>query len=429
VATIKGKLSEKKIARARSAGRPAKLGDGHGRGLYLEVKSPTAASWVLRWERHGREQTMGLGSAEDVTLGEARDAAREARKLIKAGIDPIDKRRKEDAAEQAARARAWTFGQVVDEYFKTHEPSWSRSHAEQWSCQMRGKTLRGTSAEKYYAKSLSDVPVAMVDVPLVRSVLQPIWHEMRVTASRLRNRIEAVLDLAAALELRAPDNPARALGKLMPRAPKGEERPHYASLPYAQMPSFMETLRTRCGSDAMAFQFMVLTAARSKEALGATWNEIDLDGSDGPVWVVPPTRMKAGKQHVVPLAPDVVELLRELPRELGNDHLFIGSRPGHGLSPSVLQKLLRRKLAQPEITAHGFRSAFSTWAYERSGAKRDVIERCLAHTVGSATEQAYNRAEHLEARRRLLDAWARFCASPMPTSGENVVPIAAGAAR
>jgi Arm DNA-binding domain len=220
VATIKGRLNEKKIARARAAGRPAKLGDGHGRGLYLEVKGPTAASWVLRWERHGREQTMGLGGAEDVTLAEAREAAREARKLIKAGIDPIDKRRAERAAEQAARARAQTFGQVTEEYFKTHEPSWSRSHAEQWRGQMLGQTLRGTPAKMYYAKALRDVPVAMVDVPLVRSVPQPIWHDKRVTASRLRNRIEAVLDLAAALELRAPDNPARALGKLMPRAPK-----------------------------------------------------------------------------------------------------------------------------------------------------------------------------------------------------------------
>jgi integrase len=411
VATIKGKLSEKKIARARAAGRPAKLGDGHGRGLYLEVKGPTAASWVLRWERHGREQTMGLGSAEDVTLAEAREAAREARKLM------------------AARARAWTFGQVVDEYFKTHEPSWSRSHAEQWSCQMRGKTLRGTSAKMDYAKALRDVPVAMVDVPLVRSVLQPHWHEKRVTASRLRNRIEAVLDLAAALELRAPDNPARALGKLMPKKPKGEEQPHYASLPYTQVPAFMAALRTRHGSDAMAFQFMVLTAARSKEALDATWDEIDLDGSDGPVWVVPPKRMKAGKQHVVPLAPDVVELLRQLPREAGNDHLFVGSRPGHGLSPSVLQKLLRRKLKLSEPTAHGFRSAFSTWSFERSGAKRDVIETALAHRVGSTTEQAYNRAQHLEARRRLLEAWAKFCLSPMPGSGKNVVPIGVGATR
>jgi integrase len=426
VATIKGKLSEKKIARARSAGRPAKLGDGHGRGLYLEVKGSTAASWVLRWERHGREQTMGLGSAEDVTLAEAREAAREHRKAIKAGIDPIDKRRRERAAEQAARAKAQTFNQVTEEYFKTHEPSWSRSHAEQWRGQMLGKTLRGTPAKTYYAKPLRDVPVAMIDVPLVRSVLQPIWHTKRVTASRLRNRIESVLDLAAALELRAPDNPARALGKLMPRAPKGEEQPHYASLPYAQVPAFMATLRTRRGSDAMAFQFMVLTAARSKEALGATWDEIDLDGSDGPVWVVPSKRMKAGKQHVVPLAPDVVELLRALPREAGNDHLFVGLRAGRGLSPSVLQKLLRRKLAQLEITAHGFRSAFSTWGYERSGAKRDVIERCLAHTVGSVTEQAYNRAKHLEARRRLLEAWARYCLSPVP-AGENVVPI--GAAR
>jgi integrase len=267
------------------------------------------------------------------------------------------------------------------------------------------------------AKPLRSLPVQAIDVPMVLSVLQPVWHVKPETANRLRNRIESVLDWATAAGLRTGDNPAalKMVGKLLPRAKVAKE-PH-AALSYRELPAFMAALRARQGSQARALEFAILTCARSAEALQANWSEIDFEER---LWTVPASRMKGGKEHRQPLSLAVIELLRQLPREADNPHIFISSRPGMPLAKGALRKIL--KVLGCKATPHGFRASFRTWAQERTSFPDIVAEMALAHSVGSETVKAYRRGELMDKRRKLLDAWAVYCASPAiaTATGDNV---------
>jgi integrase len=404
-------------AKVRTA-KPGRYGDGGG--LYLLVRGPEARFWLFRYTMPGAKlREMGLGKAGGpgaVSLAEARDKAAELRRLVKAGTDPLDHREAAEAAakaRQAARARAKTFGQAADLFLAAHEAGWRNpKHRAQWAMTLRA----------YAGPHLGALPVTEVETAQVVALLRPLWHEKPETASRLRGRIEAVLDFAAAHGWREGANPARWRGhldKLFPR--RGKVRPveHHAALPWPDLPGFAAALRARDGAAARALEFCILTAARSGEVLGARWPEIDLEGT---VWTVPTERMKAGREHRVPLTPAAVSLLRGLlPLRAAEDALvFPGQRDGRPLSVMAMAMVLRR-MDRSELTVHGFRSTFRDWAGETTAHPREVVEAALAHRLGDRVEQAYARGDLFTKRRRLMEDWAAFCAQPpagMATSAD-----------
>jgi integrase len=285
---IRNKLTAKRVARAK----PGRHADGGG--LYLQA-GENSASWLLRWERDGHERWHGLGSLRDVSLDEARDLARAARKLIKAGGDPIEQKRADHAAQAAARARTKTFGECASIFFEDRYKRWSHAHATQWSSTVLGRTLTGELAAGDYCKPLRSMPVHLIDVPMVLNVVRPLWMDKQETASRIRSRIEQVLDWARAAGLRIGDNPAALsiLGNLLPKREKKSKRvKNYAAVPYAELPAFMADLRARPSSAARALEFTILTSARTDEARLATWDEINFEAK---LWTVPAGRMKAAK--------------------------------------------------------------------------------------------------------------------------------------
>jgi len=415
-----GKLTAKRVAKLlKRAGRY-----GDGRGLVLDVTSPTNASWLLRYQRHGRERWHGLGPAADFTLAEARERARAARQLLHDGIDPIDKKRTERAQHAAEAARIITFGECATDYFRVHAPTWKHEkHVAQWRATVLGLTLYGRPATGDYCKALRPLPVAQIDTPIVLQVLRPLWHDKPETLSRVRARIAAVLDYAKAAGYRQGDNPASwdVVGKLLPARARVAPVNHLEAVDYHDIPAFMTELRKREGSAARALEFAILTAARSTEAREATWGEIDFDEK---LWRIPRERMKSAREHVVPLAPEALELLRGLYREGDSNDglLFLGPQPGKPLSEAALRAVMRR-MGRTEVP-HGCRSSFSDWANETTGYASHVTELSLAHSVGTAVERSYRRRDMLKKRRRLMADWARYCLSPPAAAGE-VVPIRA----
>jgi integrase len=399
------KLSARTVATAK-AGR-----HGDGGGLYLVVSDSGAKKWVFRFSFGGRVTEMGLGSADRVSLAEARGRAIEARKLVAAGINPIEARR------EAARAKEGrqTFGQIADALMASKSAEWrSVKHRAQWRMTL----------EKY-AAPLWARPVDEIETADVLGVLTPLWTTRPETASRLRGRIEAVLDAARAKGHipRNEANPAMWRGHLEMLLPKPGKltRGHHAAMAYAGVPAFMVRLREREAMASLALQFMILTAARSGEALGARWDEIDLDAK---IWTVPPARMKASRQHRVPLAPRASEILEKLGAARLGEFVFPGQRAGKQLSSMAPAMLLRRMGVG--VTAHGFRSAFRDWIGDETHFPREVAEAALAHVAGDATELAYRRSDALEKRRELMAAWAAFCE---PSKAENVIPMRAAGAR
>jgi integrase len=401
------------------------------RNLYLVVNSPNAAHWELRYQLDGKSHQMGLGSARNFSLEEARARARAARQSLDDGIDPLAARRGERAAAKAEAGKLFTFAEAARGFLKQHEAKWGNArHAVQW---------HNTLAE-YVLPILGPLSVAAIDVPLVLRVLEQkleagrgyeadsFWKTRTETASRVRSRIESVLDWATARGYRSGDNPAawKTIGKVLP--PKSKTKiEHHPALPYDQLPAFMAELRQREGTAASALIFTILTAARSGEVLGARWPEIDLEKG---VWTVPAGRMKASREHRVPLSQAAVKLLRDLPTEQGNDFVFVGPRAG-GLSDPSMAALLGR-MGRADVTVHGFRSCFRDWAAEQTAFPHDVVEMALAHTVGSKVEVAYKRTDLFEKRRKLMAAWATFCASPPARAekeGAEVVALRARATK
>ncbi len=357
---------------------------------------------------------MGLGPFPDVALADAREAARQCRAAVRQGNDPIEDRRKAQAAARDT-PRAMTFRQVADRYLAAHEAAWrNEKHRYQWratldlACEQMGRTT-----------------VAAVATGDVMRVLDPIWREKPETASRLRGRIESVLDYAAAHGWRTGENPARwrgHLAKLLPPPSKIATVEHHAALPWSEIDTFMAELRDEDGVAARALEFTILTAARTGEVIGGTWPEIDVRAA---LWTVSGARMKAGREHRVPLSDAAMAILKAVAPLRDDDTggwIFPSVRKGQHLSNMGMMMLLRR-MNRGDLTVHGFRSTFRDWCSESTNHPREVAEQALAHTLSDKVEAAYRRGDLFEKRRRLMEDWANFCGRPATTA--EVVPIRA----
>ncbi|TLU72891.1 DUF4102 domain-containing protein [Lichenicoccus roseus] len=394
-------------AKVRTA-KPGRYGDGGG--LYLLVRSAEARFWLFRYTMPGKKlREAGLGRASGpgaIALAGARQKADELRRLVDTGIDPLEHRKATEAAAvtaaQAAAARVKTFDEVARLYLEAHESGWRNAkHRAQLAMTLR----------EYAGPHIGRLPVAEIETAHVMAVLRPIWHTIPETATRLRGRVEAVLDYAAVHGWRAGANPARWRGhldKLLPSRTKVRAVKHHTALPWHDLASFIQKLRGRDGMAARALEFAILTAARSGEALGARWSEIDMGAA---VWTVPKERMKAGKEHRVPLAPAVLALLRGLLPLRGEEDpsslVFPGQGGGNSLSVMAMAMTLRR-MDYGKFTVHGFRSTFRDWAGETTGHPREVVEAALAHQIGGKVEQAYARGDLFTKRRRLMEDWEAY---------------------
>jgi integrase len=374
-------------ASARAAVKKGRHADG--RGLYLNVSKTGSKSWVYVWREKGRHREMGLGPYPTVTLAMARRKADEARLARIDGRDPIAEKRRSTGA---------TFSDAVKAFLASKSGAWSNAkHRAQWEMTLG----------EAYCSSLLPMQVAAIGTDDVLRVLKPIWQARPETASRLRGRIERVLDYATVQGWREGENPARWRGHLeaILSPIKKLSRGHHAAMPYKQVPAFLEALRSHNAISARALEFAILTAARSGEVLGATWNEIDLEAR---TWTIPANRMKGRVTHVVPLSDAAMSILERFGDVQTGEHVFPGHRHGSGLSNGAFPALFRR-MKVDGITAHGFRSAFRDWAGDETSFPREVAEAALAHKVGNAVEQAYRRSSALEKRRALMEAWASYC--------------------
>jgi integrase len=403
------RLKPVNIARAK---RPGLYADGGN--LYLQISDFGTKSWVIRFTLHGRAREMGLGPLHTVTLAEAREKAREARKLLLEGVDPIEIREAKHAEARLEAAKAVTFNECAKAYIKSHQTGWKNAkHAAQWQ----------TTLDTYAAPVFGNLPVAAVDTALVMKVLDSIWTDKPETATRLRARIERVLDLATVRGYREGDNPARwrhHLDKLLPRRSRVRAVKHHPALRYAALPAFMTELKAQEGTAARALEFLILTAARTSEVIGATWDEFNLTEK---VWTVPAERMKMKKEHRVPLS-DRALVVIEAMRKVGiGEFVFPGDRAGKHLSNMAMLALTKR-MNRRDLVPHGFRSTFRDWAAERTNYPREVAEAALAHAIADKVEAAYRRGDLFEKRRRLMNEWARYCSTRRATA--EVVALSAG---
>ena len=394
----------------KNADKPGLYGDGLG--LYLQVSSFGTKSWLFRFMRDGTARKMGLGAVHTVSLAKARQLAAEARLKIVDGDDPIEARKARRTLAKVEAAKAISFKDCAEKYVASNEAGWRNAkHAGQWRATL----------ETYAYPILANLPVSAVDTALVLKVIEPIWTSKPETAGRVRGRIESILNWATAREYRTGENPARWRGHLdnvLPKRSKVAKVKHHDAVAYQELPDFMRVLRGQSFISARALEFTILSAARTGEAIGAEWIEIDLDKR---IWTVPAERMKAGREHRVPLSDRLVEMLADLPRE--GRFVFPGSKEGRPLSNMAMLELLRGQRGQG-ATVHGFRSSFRDWAAEQTAYPNELCEAALAHTVSDKTEAAYRRGDMFEKRRRLMDDWAKFCAAPA-TVGENVVKMRA----
>jgi integrase len=385
VARKVNRLNARSVASLTECGRHA-----DGGGLYLSISPNGGRRWVFLYRWHGKPTEIGLGSARDVSLARARELAANARAKLAEGSNPKDVRRSAGAS----------FGECADQLIAAMRPSWrNKKHAAQWEMTLRD-----------YAAPLRRLPVDKVTTDDVLSVLKPLWNSKPETASRLRGRIERVLDAAKAKGLRSGENPARWRGHLDQLLPKRQQltRGHHAAMDYADLPAFIEDLQAREGSAARALEFAILTAARSGEVLGERWPEIDLDRG---VWTVPANRMKGGREHRVPLSRRAVSIVKEMHEVREGDFVFGGQQAGNPLSVMALEMVLRR-MKIDDATVHGFRSAFRDWAAECTNFPNEVCEAALAHVIENKAEAAYRRGDLFKKRRKLMDAWDAYCTTP-----------------
>jgi integrase len=385
-----------------------------GGGLYLHVTGPGRGQWALRFMRQGKAREMGLGAVDldgtrgGVTLAQARERAAEAQRLLREGRDPIEARREAEAETERARLSSRPFREVADTYITTHEAGWrSAVHRTQWR----------TTLEAHVHPVIGDAPVADIGTEDVLGVLTPIWTAKPETASRVRGRIEMVLDFAKARGWRQGENSARWRGHLahmLPARKKVARVEHHAALPWQEIGAFMARLRQHKATTARALEFTILTAARTGEVIGARWSEIDIENA---IWTVPAERMKAGKAHRIPLSGAALAVLRHmLPLQSAerDGFVFPGLKRGQPLSRMAMLKLLGR-MGHGDLTVHGFRSAFRDWCEEATHTPHAVSEAALAHAVADKVEAAYRRGDLFEKRRALMEGWAGHCAKgPTP---------------
>lgn len=392
--------------------KPGRHADGGG--LHLLVKESGARSWVYRFMLNGKSRDIGLGTAgpNGISLSQARDARDALRLKVKAGIDPLDERKREAAqalaAAQAAQVAGVTFKAVAEVYIGANEGSWRNDkHRQQWK----------NTLATYVYPVIGELPVAEVGTAHVLQILEPIWKAKAETASRVRGRMETILDAAKARGYREGENPARWRGHIAQILPARSRltRGHHKAMPYEAIPAFVGALRKREAVAALALEFTILTAARTGEVIGAKWDEVDLDKA---IWTIPASRMKAGKEHRVPLSPRAVEILKST-QGLRAEWLFPATKGGK-MSGMAMTMLLRRM--KVDVTVHGFRSGFRDWSAECTGYAHEVAEMALAHTIENKVERAYRRGDLFDKRRRLMDDWATYCARG-EALGEAVMPI------
>ncbi len=419
MARIIGKLAATTVTALLKGG--IKKSHPDGGNLYLQITGPGAGSWIFRYAEKGsgaqgkkpKTRWLGLGPNHTVSLSQAREKAKGLRQQLIDGLDPAAVRRE----ARNASASALTFSEVADLYLAKEEPAWrSPIHARQWKASLRD----------YVTPVIGSMPVSAVETGDVMRVLESIWLRKTETASRVRQRIEAILDYAKTREWRTGENPARwkgHLSNLLVAKEKVAPVKHHAAMAWQAVPDFMASLGTRQGVAAAALAFLIHTATRSTEARGAVWGEIDLGAA---IWTIPRSRMKAGKEHRIPLPAPAVAILTALkPEKPEADALvFPGAKEKKPLSDVALAKLL-----PPGVTCHGFRSSFRTWAGEVTGFPREVVEMALAHRLGDAVEQSYARGDLFQKRRRLMDSWGAYCSGEAPAAdADNVVTFNAGAA-
>jgi integrase len=387
------RLSARAVSTLKKPGRHA-----DGGGLYLSISSDgSRRRWVFlfRWKERGETgsgklREMGLGSASTITLARARELAAQARSHIAVGRNPLTVKEYEPTVP--------TFGEMADQVVEALQPSWRNpKHRDQWRMTLNR-----------YCEPIRAVPVDVVTTDHVLSILHPLWSKVPETASRLRGRIEKVLDAAKAKGHRSGENPARWRGHLDHLLPRRQKltRGHHKALPYAEVPELMARLRRTGSVSALCLEFAILTASRSNEAMGARWTEFDLERG---VWTVPKERMKAGREHRVPLSHLAKEVLTAMGQVRTSDFVFPGQKGDRPLSTMALEMVLRRM--KIDATVHGFRSAFRDWAAEQTSVPREVAEAALAHTIEDKVEAAYRRTDLFEKRRALMEDWGRYCSN------------------
>lgn len=379
------KLTAREVA---ALDEPGMYGDGAG--LWLKVDQTLSKRWVFVYFLAKKRREMGLGPVSQVDLKTARAKAAAARQLVADGRDPIAERRLEEQS-------ATTFGEVAERAIATLEDGWrSKKTAGQWRASL-----------KTHAADIWKMPVSAVTTGHVRAALDPIWQSLPETATRVRARIEHVIDVAKVEGLRQGENPARWKGHLqLLLGRQAKERAHHEAMPYEDVPAFIQRLRLRRANAARALEFTILGATRTTETRMARWSEID-----GDLWVIPGDRMKSGREHVVTLTPRMLEILEEMKfQRTAGDYIFPGDQRVEPLSNMAMLNLLQRM--EVEVTVHGFRSSFRDWAGDRTSFPREVAELALAHRVGSETELAYRRRTALDKRRELMTAWATYCTTP-----------------
>jgi len=381
---------------------------GGAPGLYLNVNptftvsmNPASCSWIYRYSFSGKRRDMGIGSLHDLSLENARIKANELRGQVHQGIDPIEHKRQLESTNNKAKLKITTFQQCVNSYLDAHEDAWRNAkHRAQWR----------STLETYACPLIGNLNITQVDTGLVLRILEPIWKTKTETATRLRGRIESILDWAAVRDFRSGDNPARWKGhldKLLPKPSKVANSKHFAALPYKEISQFIQQLHIQQGIGAAALKFTILTAARSGEVRGATWPEIDLTER---IWIIPGDRMKAGKIHRVPLSDAVIAIIKNMQDTRISDFIFPGTKEAKPLSDMSLTAVLKR-MERGDLTVHGFRSTFKDWASETTVYPRETTEMALAHTIGNKTEEAYRRGDLFGKRAQLMDDWARYCLS------------------
>ena len=373
------------------------------RNLYLKVESPHSRSWVMIIVVGNKRRYIGLGSYPATSLAKAKERVREYRELVTQGIDPIEQKKEIQSALKARQAKEITFKECAINYIDTHSNAWKSKRTHQdWP----------RSLEAYAYPTIGKMLVKDVEQSHILTILNPIWTDKTETATRVRNRIEAVLDWAAASGYRERDNPARwkgRLDKLLPSPSKIAKVKHHTALPIDETPVFVKELVNNNSLSAQCLLFLILTATRSGEARGAMWSEIDFESK---VWTIPTERMKAGKEHQIPLSDQAINLLHSLPRVINSLYVFPSTK-GKPLSDMSLSMLMRRMNAT--AVPHGFRSTFRDWAGDKTNYPRDLAEAALAHTVSNQVEAAYRRGTALEKRREMMQDWGDFIYSQTNT--------------
>lgn len=405
-----GKLTALGVARATRSGL-----FGDGANLYLKVDENGSKSWIFRYKTDGKARKLGLGATHTVSLADAREKAADARRLLLDGRDPVETKRTAKAAARLESAKALTFDQCAQRYIEGHAAGWrSAKHSAQWSATLT----------TYASPVFGSLPVKDIDTGLVMRVLSPIWAKKSETASRVRGRIESVLSWAKVHGYRSGENPATWRGhldQLLPPRSKVRKVKHHAALAYGDVGSFMVDLRMRDAVAARALEFLIMTVTRTSETLNARWDEIDFANR---MWTIPAERMKAGRDHRVPLSNAAIVVLDGLSAIRKSEYIFPGQKRHKPLSNMAMLVLLRR-MNRGNLTAHGFRSSFRDWCAEQTNFPTEVAEMALAHAVGDKVEAAYRRGDLLDKRRALMDAWSAFCYAS-PAGARKVIPISRG---